>query len=83
VDTKIEYASKILPPHLRPGGHNPLNKLYAVASAGIHGKSDEQCLEDFHNARFEFEYLFKNLTVSNEEAREYLARASNPVAPKR
>ncbi len=79
VDTKIEYASKILPPHLRPGGHNPLNKLYAVASAGIHGKSDEQCLEDFQSARFEFEYLFKNLTVNNADANEYLKRLSKPI----
>jgi hypothetical protein len=61
VDVKIEYASKILPPHLRPGGHNPLNKLYAVASSGLHGKTDGECLEDFQNARFEFEYLFKKL----------------------
>jgi hypothetical protein len=67
VDAKIEYASKILPPHLRAGGHNPLNKLYAVASSGLHGKTDEQCLDDFQNARFEFEYLFKNLVVRNEE----------------
>jgi len=66
-DAKIEYASKILPPHLRAGGHNPLNKLYAVASSGLHGKTDEQCLDDFQNARFEFEYLFKNLVVRNEE----------------
>jgi len=78
VDTKIEYASKILPANLRPGGHNPLNKLYAVASAGIHGKSDDQCLDDFQAARFEFEYLFKNLTVTNEDAREYLERVSKP-----
>jgi hypothetical protein len=72
LDAKIEYASKILPPNLRPGGHNPLNKLYGIASTGIHGKSDEECLEDFQAARFEFEYLFKNLTMSNEEAKEYL-----------
>ena len=82
VDAKIEYASKILPPHLRPGGHNPLNKLYAVASGGIHGKSDEDCLEDFQNARFEFEYLFKNLTVSNDEAQEFLKRVSKPIGTK-
>ncbi len=78
LDVKIEYASKILPPYLRPGGHNPLNKLYAIASTGIHGRSDEECLDDFSNARFEFEYLFKNLTISNEEAQTYLERVSSP-----
>ena len=79
LDVKIEYASKILPPNLRPGGHNPLNKLYAIASTGIHGKSDEECLEDFNSARFEFEYLFKNLTIGNEEAKAYLERVSSPL----
>ena len=77
LDVKIEYASKILPPNLRPGGHNPLNKLYAIASTGIHGKSDQECLDDFNSARFEFEYLFKNLTISNEEAKAYLERVSS------
>jgi hypothetical protein len=76
LDAKIEYASKILPPNLRPGGHNPLNKLYGVASTGIHGKSNAECLDDFQAARFEFQYLFKNLVVSNEEAKEYLKRVS-------
>jgi hypothetical protein len=79
LDAKIEYASKILPPNLRPGGHNPLNKLYGIASTGIHGKSDEECLEDFQAARFEFEYLFKNLVVSNEEAKEFVKRVSSAV----
>ena len=78
LDTRIEFASKILPLHLRPGGHNPLDKLYAVASAGLHGESDEECLRIFEEARFVFEYLFKNLTVTNEEAREYVKRLSTP-----
>ena len=78
LDTRIEFASKILPIHLRPGGHNPLDKLYAVASAGLHGESDEGCLRIFEEARFVFEYLFRNLTVTNEEAREYLKRLSTP-----
>jgi hypothetical protein len=77
LDAKIEYASKILPPNLRPGGHNPLDKLYRIASTGLHGKSDDDCLEEFNGAQFEFEYLFKNLTISNEEARTYLSRVSS------
>ena len=44
VEKKIEFASKILPSHLKPGGHNPLDKLYAAASAGLHGESDDDCL---------------------------------------
>ena len=82
VDVRIEFASKILPMHLRPGGHNPLDKLYAAASAGLHGESDEDCLQIFEDAKFVFEYLFKNLTVTNEEAREYLKRLSASREPK-
>lgn len=82
VDKKIEFASKILPAHLKPGGHNPLDKLYAVASAGLHGESDDECVTIFNDARFVFEYLFTNLTVSNEKAREYVKRLSAPRVPK-
>ena len=78
LDTRIEFAAKILSTHLRPGGHNPLDKLYAVASAGLHGESDEECLRIFEEARFVFEYLFKNLTLTNEDAREYVKRLSSP-----
>ena len=82
VDKKIEFASKILPAHLKPGGHDPLDKLYAVASAGLHGESDDECLTIFNDARFVFEYLFTNLTLSNEKAREYVKRLSAPRVPK-
>jgi hypothetical protein len=78
VEDKIVVASKILPAHLKPGGHNPLDKLYAPLSAGLHGESDDECLETFAEARFVFEYLFKNLTESNEEARKYVQRLSAP-----
>jgi hypothetical protein len=78
VDVRIGFASKILPLHLRPGGHNPLDKLYAAASGGLHGETDEECLVIFEEARFVFEYLFKNLTVTNAEAQEYIKRLSAP-----
>jgi len=76
VEDRIDVASKILPAQLKPGGHNPLDKLYAPLSAGLHGESDDECLTIFSEARFVFEYLFKNLTESNEEARKYVLRLS-------
>jgi hypothetical protein len=63
IEDRIKFAGKILPAHLKPGGHNPLDKLYAMASAGLHGESDEDCLSIFAEGKFVFEYLFKNLTV--------------------
>jgi hypothetical protein len=79
VEDRIDIASEILPAHLKPGGHNPLDKLYAPLSAGLHGESDDDCLTIFEEARFVFEYLFKNLTESNEEARKYVLRLSAPA----
>lgn len=76
VEDKIDVAAAILPIHLKPGGHNPLDKLYRPLSAGLHGESDDDCLTIFSEARFVFEYLFKNLTESNEEARNYILRLS-------
>lgn len=82
VEDRIDIASKILPAHLRPGGHNPLDKLYAPLSAGLHGESDDECLTVFSEARFAIEYLFKNLTESNEEARRYAKWLSAPPKAK-
>lgn len=82
VEDRIAFAAKLLPAHLRPGGHNPLDKLYGMASAGLHGESDEDCLTIFAEGRFVFEYLFKNLTVGNEEAREYVRQLSSPSPSK-
>jgi hypothetical protein len=76
VEDKIDLAVKILPAPLKTGGHNPLDKLYRPLSAGLHGESDEECLTIFSEARFVFEYLFKNLTESNEEARRYVTELS-------
>jgi hypothetical protein len=77
-EDKIDLAVKILPAHLKPGGHNPLDKLYKPLSAGLHGESDGECLTIFSEAQFVFEYLFKNLTESNEEARRYVKELSAP-----
>jgi hypothetical protein len=79
VEDKIVVASEVLPAHLKPGGHNPLDKLYAPLSAGLHGESDDQCLTTFAEARFVLEFLFKNLTESNEEIRKYVQRLSGPA----
>jgi len=41
---KIEIIKEILPSHLRPGGVNPLAKLHSSLSAGLHARSEEECL---------------------------------------
>lgn len=41
---KIDAVKDLVPASLRPGGFNPLGKLYEILSDGIHGRSDEDCL---------------------------------------
>lgn len=83
VDVKIEYAAKILPAHLRPGGHNPLERLYGVASAGLHGESDSDCVGLFQEYRAAFEYLIQNLTEQNEQAEAYVRQLSKRSKPQK
>ena len=71
-DEKITFAAGILPPSLRPGGHNPVDLLHDIASDGIHNKSDEDCIALFDVSRQVFEYLFKELQVRKAEADSYL-----------
>lgn len=43
---KIELVKDLLPSSLKPGGINPLDILHEGLSRGLHGLSDEECLED-------------------------------------
>jgi hypothetical protein len=42
---KIKLVQDLLPAILRPNGMNPLSVLHSVLSEGLHGKSDEDCME--------------------------------------
>jgi hypothetical protein len=70
-EDRIAYASKILPDNLKQGGHNPLDLLYGLFSEGLHGKTDEECVDVLDEALFVFEYLFRNLGRATEEAKQY------------
>lgn len=71
-DDKIDYAAKLLPLHLRPGGQNPIDKLHDLASDGLHSKSEEECVQIFDRGRHVFEYVFSELRVGLEEAKKFL-----------
>jgi hypothetical protein len=71
-DQKVELAGQILPRSLRPGGMNPLDALHDLASAGIHRMSEEECLDLFDKARTGFEFLFRQLQIDRDAAREYV-----------
>jgi hypothetical protein len=72
-DDKIDYAAKLLPPHLRPEGKpNPIDVLHDLTSDGLHSKSEEECIEVFDKVRKVFEYVFGNLNVQIEDARAFV-----------
>lgn len=47
----LEMVKDAIPPALFINGHNPLTLLHSALSDGLHGKTDEQCLEFAHDAR--------------------------------
>ena len=48
---KVDYATKLLPQHLCPGGANPMGALHDIASAGIHSETEDQCTELFDTCK--------------------------------
>jgi hypothetical protein len=68
---KIKYASVILPPSLRPGGHNPIDQLHDLASEGVHYSDDEEALLVYDECRPVFEYLFREIDARRRSAAEY------------
>jgi hypothetical protein len=66
-DDKVTYAAKILPPHLKPGGQNPIDLLHDLASEGLHARSEDECLEIFDKSKIVFEYVFRQLKVHQED----------------
>jgi len=79
---KIDLAAAILPPSLRPGGHNPIDALHDLASDGIHRRSEEECVEIFDRVRCVFEYLFREIDTRRRSAAEY-AESVAKLASKR
>lgn len=71
---KIKYASLILPPSLRPGGHNPIDQLHDLASEGVHYLSDDDSLELYDECRPVFEYLFREIDSRRSSAADYAQR---------
>ena len=68
---KIKYASEIIPPRLRPDGHNPIDLLHGLSSEGIHSKSEDECIDIFDKSRLAFEYFFKKLKVEQREPESF------------
>lgn len=68
MEDRLRAAADALPPTLRPGGVNPLSVLYGHYSRGIHGLSDDECLQVAQQLDFAMEYIFRNWRKQMEDA---------------
>ena len=58
---RIELANSALPEYLMPSGANPLGRLYATLSEGVHADSDEVCLKKSESIEKCLKYLISEL----------------------
>lgn len=71
VEDRLKTAADALPATLRPGGVNPLAALYGHYSKGIHGLTDDECLEVARQLYGTLEYTLRNWRQQMEEAEQF------------
>jgi hypothetical protein len=77
---KIEAVKDLLPASLRPGGFNPLGKLYEVLSGGIHALTDEECLASAEALRVVLSGLVSSIAQQNAAQAGYRSAANKLLA---
>ncbi len=68
---KINLVKNLIPPILMVGSQNPLKVLYNILSGGIHGKTDEDCLEDAQIIRETLIFLINIILGRKKEKQKY------------
>jgi len=58
----------LLPEILRPNGLNPLKLLHEFLSEGLHGKTDEECLELAAELRKIIEFLVSQVAITKAKS---------------
>jgi hypothetical protein len=72
---KIDYAAgKILPAKVFANGRDSFTALHDVTSSGLHGKSEEECLEMFDRCNLIFAHTFRVLHQHKQEREEFAAQ---------
>jgi len=80
--TKIALVKDLLPSRLLPAGINPLDVLHSELSSGLHGKTDEECLDDAVAVREALAYLVIELGRA-EAARKTFTEGMRKILEKR
>ena len=85
----VETIQHGIPEALLISGQNPLTLLHSALSEGLHGRSDEECLEDATNIRIVMAELAERMAqVLKDEAElstavsRLLSKKSSPAKPK-
>jgi hypothetical protein len=68
---KINLVKDLLPPILRPDGQNPLSVLHGVLSEGLHGMSDEECMDNAISIRNTLVYLVHQVTATKNTSKTF------------
>jgi hypothetical protein len=70
-EKKLKVAAPLVPTSLRPGGVNPLAELYRLLSLGLHGRTEDECVQIADDLRSIFEYVFERLRAQFEDHRSF------------
>ena len=68
---KIAFVKDLLPPILIPEQFNPLKTIYDVLSTGLHGRTDDECLNDAELIRTSLIFLVNAILSRRKEQLEY------------
>lgn len=71
VSKKIELVQHLLPNSLKPDGHNPLSLIYGELSIGLHGETDEECLEKSEVLRESLEFLVTKIYEDSKANKKF------------
>lgn len=72
---KISYAAlKILPPTVFASGKDSFATLHDVTSSGLHGKTEEECIQLFDECNLIFAHSFRLLHQHKQEREEFTAQ---------
>lgn len=78
----VESVKHGIPEALLINGENPLTLLHSALSEGLHGKSDEECLEDATNIRIVMAELAERMGQALKDEAELTTAVSRLISKK-
>jgi hypothetical protein len=73
-EEKLRIAATVFPDSLKVGSVNPLGSLYTLVSKGIHGLTENECIDAFDTTVEVFDYIFTNLRTQVADRRSFVER---------